>query len=61
MVTKLTQEQVNAYCMGNRNMKIINIQNLVAVVYGKDGNYYLVEGVEDNKNFIKTIGLGRVA
>lgn len=62
MITKLTQEQVKAYNMSKKeNWRVINVQNLKAVMYGKDGNYYLVEGREDQMKFMKEIGLGRLA
>lgn len=57
MITKLTQEQVYAYNMSKQNMKVISVPEMKCVVHGKDGNYYLVEGREDNFKFIKTIGL----
>ena len=61
MITKLTPEQVKAYCMGKQNMKVISVQEMKTVVFGKDGNYYLVEGREDCMSFAKTVGIGRVA
>lgn len=59
MITKLTQEQVNAYCMGNQKIRIVDVQTLTSVLKGKDGYYYYVQGREDQMTFLKTIGMAR--
>lgn len=59
MITKLNTEQVKAYNVGSQTLKVISIPEMKAVVHGKDGNYYLVEGRESHIEFIKTIGTYR--
>ena len=61
MITKLNQEQVNAYALGAKKLEVISVQEMIVVVLGKDGDWYLVEGYEDNVKFTQTVGLGRAA
>ena len=61
MITKLNQEQVNAYALGAKKLEVISVQEMIVVVLGKDGDWYLVEGYADNVKFAQTVGLGRAA